>query len=260
MCRWWYTGAMQGWELVLYGTVCLAVSVVSGIAGAGGGFILTPLGIFLGLTPAQAVSTGKFNGLSASVGSLWGMRSARGQVSLARVLPVMGLAFGIGLLAPLVIKSLDNDIYRIVLGVILLLMIPVMLLKRVGLHRYRPTLWQKTGGGILLSLALMLQGVFSGGLGTLVNIVLMGMLGMTAVEANITKRWSQLILNGTIILGVVGSGLVLWHVAAVGVCTTLVGSYFGGKLAVRRGDAFVMRVMVVLMFISAMLLIFGGWG
>ena len=204
--------------LVIFGLAGFFTSILSGIAGAGGGFIMTPLGIFLGLTPAQAVSTGKFSGLSVTIGSLFGMKKAHGRVSKARIIPVMVLAAVVGLAVPYVIKTLDSDIYRIALGIILLLMIPIILVKKVGIESRRPSMIQKIFGGILLAFALTLQGVFSGGLGTLVNIVLMSMLGMTALEANITKRWSQLILNITIILGVLGAGLIVWPVVLVGVC------------------------------------------
>lgn len=186
------------------------------------------------------------------------MKKAHGRVSKARIIPVMVLAFVVGLLVPFVIKSLDSDVYRQILGVILLLMIPIMILKKVGVKPHQPKLGQKIVGGSLLTLALVLQGVFSGGLGTLVNVVLMSMLGMTAVEANLTKRWSQLILNTTIIFGVVGSGLVVWSVAAVGVSSTFFGSYIGGKMAVNKGDEFIVRIMIVLMFVSAIALLFGG--
>jgi uncharacterized protein len=249
---------MNGRELVVFGLAGFLMAILSGIAGAGGGFVMTPLGILLGLTPAQAVATGKFSGLSVTVGSLFGMKSAHGRVSKARVIPVMALALIVGLLVPFVIKALDSDVYRIVLGIILLLMIPIMIIKKVGVVPRNPSIQRRIFGGSLLTLALFLQGVFSGGLGTLVNVVLMGMMGMTAVEANITKRWSQLILNTTIIFGVIGSGLVLWHVALVGVCSTFFGSYIGGKLAVKKGDEFIMRVMIFLMFISAIALILGA--
>lgn len=244
--------------LVIFGLAGFFTSILSGIAGAGGGFIMTPLGIFLGLTPAQAVSTGKFSGLSVTIGSLFGMKKAHGRVSKARIIPVMVLAAVVGLAVPYVIKTLDSDIYRIALGIILLLMIPIILVKKVGIESRRPSMIQKIFGGILLAFALTLQGVFSGGLGTLVNIVLMSMLGMTALEANITKRWSQLILNITIILGVLGAGLIVWPVVLVGVCSTFLGSMIGGRIAVNKGDVFIMRVMVALMFVSAIALIIGA--
>lgn len=219
---------------------------------------MTPLAILLGLTPGQAVSTGKFNGLSLTVGSLVGMKSIHGRVSKRRVVPVMILAFIVGLLAPLTIRSFDNEIYRLTLGGIIILMIPVMIFKKVGLKPGKPNSTERFTGSVLLAFALWLQGVFSGGLGTLVNVVLMGMLGMTATEANLTKRWSQLILNTTIIFGVLGSGLIVWPVAIVGIITTFIGGYIGGGLAVKKGDGFILRVMVLLMFVSGVALIAGA--
>jgi uncharacterized protein len=246
---------MELWQLAVYGGAGFVMAVLSGIAGAGAGFVTTPLGIILGLSPAQAVATGKFNGLAVSVGSLSGMSKKAGSVSRWKVLPVMLLALLIGLVTPFIIKSLDNDFYQVALAILLLLLIPVVIIKKVGVKKYHPKPWQKWAGSGLLTLSLLLQGIFSGGLGTLVNLVLMGMLGMDAAEANVTKRWSQLILNITIIAGVVGSGLIVWQVAAVGVAATFSGSFLGGRIALRRGNAFVMHVMVVLMLISAITLL-----
>jgi uncharacterized membrane protein YfcA len=250
---------MDIWQLAIYGAVGFFVAIASGIAGAGGGFIMTPLLIFLGLSPAQAVSTGKFNGLAVTVGSLSGLSGYRGKVSKAKIAAVMLLAFAVGLAAPYVIKSFESRYYRLALGILLLLMIPLMVYKKVGVRPARPSRVKQVLGGILLSASLFLQGIFSGGLGTLVNIVLMGMLGMTAAEANITKRWSQLILNTTIIFGVLGAGLIVWPAVAVSIVTGLGGSYIGGRLAVKKGDAFIVNVMLVLMLLAGLLLIVGAF-
>lgn len=249
---------MNGWELALIGTAGFLTSIASGIVGAGGGFIMTPLLIFLGLSPAQAVATGKFNGLSSTVGALSGTRKMHGKISKAKVIPIMFLAFFVGLIAPFVIKSLNSEFYRIFLGIMILVMIPVLVYKKVGLKPHHPKLWQKYLGSFGLTVALFLQAVFSGGLGILVNIVLMGLLGMTALEANITKRWSGLILSTTVIIGIVGSGLVVWQIAIIGICSTLCGSYIGGHLAVKGGDKFIMKIMIGFMLISGLVLIFGS--
>jgi uncharacterized membrane protein YfcA len=146
------------------------------------------------------------------------------------------------------------------MGVVLLLMIPVMVFKKMGVEAHKPTILGKAGGGVLLALALLMQGVFSGGLGTLVNMVLIGMLGMTATEANLTKRWSQLILNFTVLLGVLTTGLIYWPILLVGVPAMLAGGYLGGHLAVKKGNQFIMNVMIALMVVSALGLIFGFGG
>lgn len=248
---------MTTWQLIVLGIAGFSLSIVSGIAGAGAGFILTPLAIFFGLTPAQAVSTGKFNGLAVAVGSLSGMRKHHGRLSKRRVIPVMVLAFIVGLFVPFIIKTLETDTYRIAIGIIMLLMVPLVIYKQVGLHEHKPKRWQKIAGGGLLTVSLFLQGVFSSGAGTLVNLALMGMLGMSALEANMTKRWSHLILNVTVIAGVITSGLVIWRVAAVMMCCNFAGSYIGGKMAAKKGNVFIMRIMITLMIVSAILLIVG---
>lgn len=246
---------IETWQLIIYGLVGFVMAILSGIAGAGAGFITTPLLILFGLTPAQAVSSGKFNGLATTIGSLSGLRNYSGKISKRMVAVVMVLAFLVGLLVPFVIKALDNQFYQLSLGIILLLMIPLMIYKKIGLKPARPSTVKKGIGGVLLTVSLFLQGIFSGGLGSLVNIVLMGLLGQSATEANITKRWSQLVLNITIILGIVGSGLIVWQVVAVNIFTGLAGSYIGGRVAIQKGDKLIINVMLILMFISGLILI-----
>ena len=57
---------MEPEKLVILGAVSLLMSILSGIGGGGGGFIMTPLAIFLGLTPQQAIASGKIGGLGES--------------------------------------------------------------------------------------------------------------------------------------------------------------------------------------------------
>jgi hypothetical protein len=109
------------------------------------------------------------------------MRSAHGTLSKRRVVPVMVLALVVGLLVPFVIRGLESDLYRMILGIMLLLMIPIMVIKKVGIKPHHPSLWQKYVGG----------------------------------------------------------------------------GHLGGKLAVRKGNQFVMNIMIGLMAVSALALIFG---
>lgn len=236
------------------------MSILGGITGGGAGFVMTPLMIFFGFSPAQAVSTGKINGLTATIGALGGMHRVHRTLSRRRVGIVMALAFGIGLVVPFLIVALDSEVYRIALGIILLLMVPVLYFKKIGITPHRPTPRRRLIGGGLLTLALFLQGAFGGGLGSLVNVVLMSMLGMTAAEANATKRWSQLVLNITVAVGVLGSGLIVWQIVIVSLPATILGGYLGGHLASRNSNQFVMNIMMGLLAASGLALIFGMGG
>jgi len=242
-------------QLLVYGAVSFVASLMSGVSGGGGGFITTPALILLGLTPAQAVSSGKFAGLSVAIGSLSGMRAVNSRKLWRRALPIILLALGIGILVPFAIVNLDSEVYKRILGIILLLMIPVLIIRKVGFREQSTSKLKTSIGTALLVVALWLQGVFSGGMGTLVNVILMGMMGMTPLEANITKRYSQLVLNTAVVLGVLWTGLIVWPVVAVAVCTSLLGSYLGARLAVKKGNRFVMVTFMAAMFVSGVALL-----
>lgn len=241
-------------DLVIYGVAVFLMAILSGIAGAGGGFVMTPLLIFLGATPAQAVATGKFSGLSLSLGSIGGLQGVK-KTSKRRLAFIMITALIIGLLAPLVITRLESELYKNLLGILLLLMIPVVIIKKVGQFEYEPSYNRKVIGAFLLIISLALQAVFSGGLGTLVNLVLMGFLGMPALEANLAKRYSQVVLNTVIVAGLLFSGLIIWKVALLGAIFGGTGGFVGGKMAVQKGNKFVMSITIFLMFASAMWLL-----
>lgn len=247
---------ISGIELVVYSIASLLTSIAGGMSGGGGGFIMTPLLIFLGLSPAQAVATGKISGLAVTLGSLQGLKAHKVK-DKRLVYIVCALAFIVGLLAPFAITNLNSDLYRRLLGVILLLMIPVLSLHKPGSQHRELSKGRQAFGFVTLILALGLQAVFSGGLGTLVVIVLMTLMGLSPLDANVTKRMSQVLLNSVIVLGVLGSGLIVWKVAAVGVVTCLLGGLIGSRIAVKRGDEFVKRILIIFVCIAALELLFG---
>jgi uncharacterized protein len=237
-------------ELVIYGILGLGTSILSGITGGGGGFIMTPLLIFFGLSPAEAVSTGKINGLAVTVGSLHGLRKYK-DFSKPLVAIAMVLAFAVGLVSPYFITRLDQEVYKKILGVILLLLIPVIRVKKLGIKKTKTSNVFLVVGWPLLVIALLLQGIFSGGLGALVSLVLIGFLGLDGISANIVKRYSQLLLNSVIIISVFSSGLIVWQVAIVGICTSLSGGMIGSRLALKKGNKLIMDVFTVMIIFSA---------
>jgi len=245
---------MSDIELIAYGLVGFVIAILSSIASGGGGFVMTPLAIFFGLTPAEAIATGKIGGLSTTAGSLLGMRAKRTD-SKKRLIIILVLAGLAGLISSRVIVALDGDVFSKVIGVLLILMTPIIYKKKLG--HISKVVSNRHGllGYILVFVALLLQGTFSSGLGIFVSMAMIVGLGLDALEANILKRTSQLLLNSVIIIGVIGTGLIVWKVAAVAVIGNFLGSYIGGKIAVKKGAIFVSKVLAILAFISGIGLI-----
>jgi uncharacterized membrane protein YfcA len=247
---------MEAHELVIYGVLCFIANTFGGMAGGGAGFVVTPLAIFLGLSPAQAIASGKFGGLAVTLASLQRLRREKLH-SRKTVVPIMILAAAVGLVAPFAIVRLNSELYRNALGGMLLLMVPFVLFKKLGHTSKQTSDLQKTAGWILLVITLFIQAVFSGGLGTLVSLVLMGMMGMSAMEANVTKRFSQVLLNSVIVIGVIGSGVIVWQVALVSTITAGAGGFIGARIAVKKGNEFVSYIFVIFMLLAGLELLLG---
>ena len=130
-------------------------------------------------------------------------------------------------------------------------------MRKIGVQEAKPATWQKIIGIFLLVVTLLMQAVFSSGMGMLVVLVLMAFMGMRALEANVTKRFSQVLLNSLIVLGLLGTGLIVWEVAITLFIVNIIGGYIGSKIAIKKGDEFVAKVFAFLMFIAGLELIFG---
>lgn len=247
---------MSGVELGLIALVGFLVSIMSAIASGGGGFVMTPLLILLGLSPAQAIATGKVGGLAVTLGSLSGMK---GRVSGAhdkkKLLILLLLAFIAGLLAPKVIVTLDSGLYEKFLGVFLVLVGPLIYFKKIGHQSKKISPMQEKFGFLLVFTTLLLQGIFSTGMGIFVSLAMISGLGLDALDANINKRTTQLVLNSTILVSLFTSGLIVWSTALIVIVGNFIGSYIGGKIAVKKGNKLVSLMLAALAFISGILLL-----
>ena len=76
--------------IVLTFIVSFVASVISGFGGGGGGFIMTPYYIWIGLTPQQAVATGKLGGVGVAAGALTAFKG-HGLVNKKHLAPLMAI-------------------------------------------------------------------------------------------------------------------------------------------------------------------------
>lgn len=229
-------------------------SALSGMAGGGGGFIITPFLILIGLTPQQAIATGKFGSFGLSAGAVAAFRSKFfGNKRLS--LFVIALSCLCGLVASLTLRAINNSSLQLVMGILMLAMLPFMLLKSKRLSHWSISPIGKAFGTLLLTIILLLQGILSGGIGALVSAIFIIFFGLSALEANVMKRKSSIVLNGVVVAALITSGLINFSYGFAGMAGGLIGGYIGSRIAIKQGENFARYALMLFMVVSAVWLI-----
>ncbi len=92
----------------------------------------------------------------------------------------------------------------------------------------------------------MYGGYFGAGNGILM-LAAMGLLGLNELHrANGIKNFLGICINSIAVISFAFAGLVVWEDALVMACGALIGGYFGASMAVRIGQMWVRRGIIVI--------------
>lgn len=119
------------WQLIAVFVVAFIASLLSGMAGGGGGYIITPFLILLGLTPQQTVVTGKFLSFGLTAGAMAAFRKRMLERKRLSII-LMLLAAVIGLASSFMLQNVNNSLLQRLMGAFMLLMVPLCYLKVTG--------------------------------------------------------------------------------------------------------------------------------
>jgi len=234
--------------------VTFAASLLSGISGGGGGFIITPFYIAIGLTPQQAIATGKFASFGLGAGAIAAFRDRLNTKKRFTTFLII-IAILTGLASSFLIRSIKNENLQLLMGILTLSMVPVLLIRHRGLKSRRPGIISQAFGSVALVVILLLQGILSSGIGSLVSVILILFFGTSALQANIMKRKAAIALNIIVVLGLLSSGLINYRYGLYGMAGGIIGGYIGSRIALREGEAFARWALLGFMFVSGIWLI-----
>jgi uncharacterized membrane protein YfcA len=235
--------------------VVLCATIFSGMSGGGGGLIIVPFLIAVGLSPQQAIATTKFAGIGFSFGGIAAFKKKAFNNRLL-LLYLIVLAILISLIVPTLFKALSGKAFQVAIGLMMIALVPVTLKGKQGLRTTRTTFQKKVFGGVLLGFTFLLQGVFSSGVGLLNNFVLMSCFGLNVLDANAIQRVSALALNSFIVISLVTTtNFIVWQYAIAGLIASFVGGYIGSKIALKRGEKFAKFALAIFMLIAGVLLL-----
>lgn len=242
-------------DLLLTFGIGVIASIVSGMAGGGGGLISAPFFIFIGLPPQIAVATTKFGALGLTLGSIAKFRKTehvrKDFVIFLSLLSIMAALVG----SRILLASSDEYIERLV-GVMMLITIPFLFMKEIGLQRFKPSYWKEVFGYIFYFVILVLQAAFGAGVGMMLMVVMIGLLGFTALESNVTRRIPGFIL-AAVSLGIYMFSDVVYYAHGLAMLAgMIVGGYIGTHIAIKKGSKFVKMVFAIVVVILGLQLVF----
>lgn len=233
----------------------LLASIFGTLVG-GGSLLSIPFLIMIGLPPQVAIATERFGGLGQTVAAFFKFFKSKKivwkYVPLLTVISVSGSLIGANILV-----SIDPKVLHNIIGVTLLVLLPLIFLKRdLGIQRSEVSRNKIIVGSVIYFLVQIFAAFFGGGTGTLIVYALMFFFGLTILEATATKiiPWFFLSISSLIIFAL--KGIVDYKVGLVLLVGMSIGGYIGAHLALKKGDAWVKRLFFLFVIISVIKLLF----
>ena len=237
---------------IFIAVVGLLSGIVSGMSGGGGAMLMIPAFIFSGLPPQVAVATAKFSGLGGDFGGLRAFIKS-GHIRKDIIKVMIPVAIIVGLITPLVFAAIESRGFQIALALFMILMLPTLFLKKKTIKP--PTRKHKIVGYALYSVVLFLQGIFSGGVGSLAVYVLTLLFGTSKIETMATRRAVVAVMSPIAVTALFIGGFMNLGLGLVGLATAFIGTHIGTKIILKRGEKFVAIVMATVILASSITLL-----
>lgn len=242
------------WLVGLTFVVTILSGMLSGMSGGGGGFITMPYLLFVGLPPANALATVKLMSLGTAFGALTAFRG-KGFIRKSLVYKFMAITIVCALLAAWVVPRIDPTLFENAIGVFLILLIPTLFINKVAFQPGDRSKRWIGAGFVLYTLFSLLQTIIGTGMGSILVLILMFVFGLSALEANATKRVAQVAQAVILFVLLAIQGLVYWAHGLAGLLGSTIGSHIGSHIAIKKGSGFVKIMLAITMFVSGVVLL-----
>ena len=234
------------------------IGIISSIIGSlvgGASLLLIPFLIFIGLPPQVAIATDKFGSIGNALAAFYKFQKAK-KIHWKYVPALAILSLGGSLIGANILLNINPKILQNIIGVILLLLLPLMFLKRgMGVKYSKPTSFKIAIGLVLYFLVQIFSGFF-GGVGPIIFYILMITFGFTIIEANATQTLPILVLFISSLMIFALNGIIDYGVGAVLIIGMAIGGYIGAHIALKKGDKWVKGLFAILVIILSIKLLF----
>lgn len=228
-----------------------------GVVSGGGGLIIIPGLIFVGLPGPAAVAAVRCGELGLSLtGALRFRRAGLIQVRPNRTLIAVAVA-GAATGALLLLRTDPTQIQR-VFGLLTIAVAPLILLgRRIGLERpgVAPSPARRRVGFTLTFVVAAYAGFFGGGWATFFTYIMVAAFGLTFLQGAATRTLVGIAMSSLILVIYALGGKIAAAPAAILFVSMSAGSYLGASLSLRGGESYARGLVVVIAVLSGLKLL-----
>ena len=226
-----------------------AAGLIDSIVG-GGGLVLTPamLNLHPGLHILQAIGTQRTSSIMGTSVAAWNyLRSIR--IERHIILPACAAAMVLSAVGVQFAKRLDPDVLKwTVLVICVILAVYTALRKDLGLkeeRRFHPK--HETLAALCIGAATgFYNGLIGPGTGTIMVFAFVSFMGLDFLKSSAVSKAANVSADLSSWTVLMLSGFVLWALALPLVIGNMIGSYIGSHMAIRKGQAFVRAVFLII--------------
>ncbi len=223
-----------------------------GTAVGGFGLLLVPSLVFVGLSAQAAVATTRLGLMAGNVTSLYQFHKHK-KIEYGIAIPLLILSAAGAFIGSYALLSTPSEAVEKLFGLFILCIVGASLFKKdVGVIKQAPpSRLMRLVGYVLLFFISIISAYFSGGTGLLGRSVLMHCFGQTFLESAGTRKLQSAAIGITSIAVYVSSGVVHWPFAISLMIAVAIGSYTGAAYAIKKGDAWLKKLFIVAVVLSA---------
>lgn len=234
--------------------VSLVSSILSGIASGGGGLVMSPWQLMIGMNPAQMTGSGSIGGSAMALASLAAYRKGK-----TRQYPKESIIFAViaalsAFAGSYVVPHIGTSSFKLIIAVLTLASLPLFFSKHRRFATGTRSRQNKIIGYGIISLLLLAGSIiFSSVFSLLVALALPFFFGMSTLESASVRRWMG--LAQLIVLAIMLRHYIIWVYLLASVPGGALGSYIGTHIAVKKGEGFAKIALATMAIVSVISLL-----
>jgi uncharacterized membrane protein YfcA len=234
--------------------VSLLSSVLSGMAGVGGGLIMQPYWLLIGLSPAQSAANASFLSLGIGVGSLTAFQKTKYLPGHKKLIIILaGTTIIASVIGAILLPHFEANSFKPALAVLTIAALPLLFINK---NKFSSLKHSKRIGIILFSILVVAGSItLSSTFWILIAIMLPTLFNLTILQGTVIRRIMGLVQAIILFMLLTIGGYFVWTYAIVGFVGALIGSYIGTRVAISKGNKFARYALAAIALVSAVALL-----